>query len=114
MTADNVLPFRRPPGKFALSARRMRANWPAELELHAGRSRNRLKCTVADISTAGARVRLMALPDAGSHVLLSIAGNRTIPAEVAWRRNYHIGLRFLEEQGWIAQVQARCPFAWSR
>ena len=110
MGADNVLLFPGRRRKPAVAGRRMRTDWPAEIKFHD----SALRCTVADISPEGAKLQSLTLPEAGSRVWLSLDSTPLIAAEVAWRRHAHIGLRFIAEQRWVAHLQARCPFAWSR
>ena len=110
MGADNVVVFpgRRPPQ--GASGRRMRTDWPAKIKFHD----SAVTCTVADISPKGAKLRVLTVPEAGSRVWLSLDSAAPIAAEVAWRRHAQIGLRFVAEQRWVAHLQARCPFAWTR
>lgn len=110
MPADNVLPFRRRYGRNGVVRHRVRTQWRGVLELdEEGRA-----CLVADLSALGARLSLAPAPDPGRRVALRLAGKDPIPAQVAWRREQQVGLRFLVEQPWIGALEARCPLAWSR
>lgn len=100
MQNSNVRQLRRPDGKSHVSARRLRANWPAELKVD-GR---RLSCSVLDVSCAGAKVALPAPPSEGEHVWLIIESIGPIAASVAWRRDSLMGLRFANEQQWVVNL----------
>jgi hypothetical protein len=108
MAGKTVLLF--PEQRRTGARRRMRTQWPAEIQFRD----SALACTVADISPTGAKLRLFTVPVTGSRVWLSLERTAPIPAEIAWRRQSQIGLRFLAEQRWVAALQAACPFAWSR
>jgi PilZ domain len=110
MSQDNVRPLRRPAGAQGGEGRRLRANWPAELRAD-GR---RVACTVLDISSAGASVRLEGALGASDLARLVIGVRAPIAAEVVWRKSGRVGLRFLKMQRWIADLRARRfdPAAW--
>lgn len=108
---DNVRRLRRPAGRAGEAGRRLRANWPAELRTNGGR---RLKCTILDLSTEGARVRLAAELGAFRQGRLVIDNMPPIAAALAWRRRDEAGLRFLAEERWVLELCAQRfdPAAW--
>jgi hypothetical protein len=73
-----------------------------------------MSCTVIDISSVGACLRLeQPLPDAGT--LRLIIGNvPPIAAVAAWRKGTHLGVLFHHEQSWVlASYNKRFdPAAW--
>lgn len=110
MTGDNIRPLRRPESDQGAPGRRWKTNWPAELSTARGRTR----CVVVDISSWGARLALDAAVDLPDQVALVIDGIGTIAAQIAWYRDNTIGLRFLEQQGWIRRLHAHRldPASW--
>ena len=108
--SSNVRALRRPGGSAASAGRRFRANWPAELR-GAG---VRVPCTVIDISSVGACLRLEEPPPTNETLRLIIANVPPIPATSAWRKNAFVGLRFAEEQKWVLETQSKRfdPAAW--
>ncbi len=55
----------------------------------------RIGCTVVDVSTTGAKVRLEAGTFLGSDcTLASSLFREAVPSRIVWRRGSHIGLRF--------------------
>jgi hypothetical protein len=108
--SDNIRPLRRPEGG---ASRRLRANWPAELRGDGGQ---RIKCTIIDLSSAGARVRLEGDPGDISNARLVIETLPPIATALAWRRRDQAGLRFAAEQGWVLDLCAERfdPAAWLR
>ncbi|MGO8917587.1 MAG: PilZ domain-containing protein [Stellaceae bacterium] len=107
---DNIRRLRRPESDSSAPGRRWKTNWPAELSSPQGRAR----CTVLDISSWGARLRLDAAADVPDRVWLIIESVGTVAAETVWRRDDTIGLQFLEQQGWIRRLHARRldPLTW--
>jgi len=98
--SPNVRALRRPAGGAPSAGRRFRANWPGEVR-GAG---VRVSCTVIDISSVGACLRLeQAAPTTGT--LHLIIGNvvAPIPATPAWRKSTLLGIRFLREQSWVLE-----------
>ena len=89
----------------------MRANWPAELRIDGGA---RLECTVLDLSSAGARLRVEGEVGEFSHARLVIENLPPVAAVLAWRKRHQIGLRFIEEQGWVLELYTERfdPAAW--
>jgi hypothetical protein len=110
-TAANIRPLRRPDG--AESGRRLRTGWPAELRLAGGR---RIRCTVVDLSSAGARIKLDAPAVEFRQARLVIDRLPPVAAALAWRRRDQLGLTFLAEQGWVIDLCAQRfdPAAWLR
>jgi hypothetical protein len=88
----NVRTLRRPGGTS--SGRRFRANWPAELR----GGGERFPCTVVDVSSSGACLRI----------------EHPLPAVPTWRKANHLGLRFKTEQLWVldSYQQRFDPAAW--
>jgi PilZ domain-containing protein len=107
---SNVRALRRPAGSAASAGRRFRANWPAELR-GAG---IRVPCTVIDISSVGACLRLEEAAPKNETLRLIIANVPPIPATAAWRKNTLIGVRFADEQAWVLESQSKRfdPAAW--
>ncbi len=107
---ENVRPLRGFYDKSTAGGRRLRANWPAELRFDGVR----LRCSVIDISPAGACVRVERMRDPTSQGRLVVADLLPIVVEVAWRRQNHVGLRFIEAQHWVADACAERfdPAAW--
>lgn len=108
---DNIRSLRRPAGKSVNAGRRLRANWPAELRIEGG---GRLKCTVIDLSSAGARLRVEGDLGEVGHARLVIDNLPPVAAALAWRRRDQVGLRFVEEQPWVLELYAQRfdPAAW--
>jgi hypothetical protein len=95
---SNVRHLRRPAASNSPAAvRRLRANWPAELRVN-GKTK---PCTVIDISSDGANIRLPQLPNDGESLWLIIDDAAPIPVSIAWRNKGQAGVRFSEEQAWI-------------
>ena len=109
--SPNVRTLRRPAGGAPSAGRRFRANWPAEVR-GAG---VRVPCTVIDISSVGACLRLEQAPPRTGTLHL-IIGNvvAPIPATPAWRKNSLLGIRFLREQSWVLDSCSKRfdPAAW--
>jgi hypothetical protein len=103
MLAENVRRLRRPGNGPTASGRRWKTNWPAELHSHAGVT----PCTVIDISSVGAQLRLESAPAERSRVLLFIANIGAIAADVVWCKESAVGLQFLEQQPWIQHLHAQ-------
>jgi hypothetical protein len=109
---DNVRHLRRLIGHHNAEGRRHSADWPAELRFpHA-----RLPCTVVDISSSGASVRIGTLPQDVSSLWLIVGSMRPIAGALVWRRRERVGLRFLQEQQWVVDLLAERfdPAAWLR
>lgn len=107
---SNVRTLRRPAGSAASAGRRFRANWPAELRSGG----HRIRCTVIDISSVGACLRLEATqPDSGAFRLI-IANVPPIAVTAVWRKSALLGVRFAEEQSWVLETQVKRfdPAAW--
>jgi PilZ domain len=109
---DNIRWLRRPGGKHGAPGRRLKANWQAEIRA-GGR---RIACTVIDISTSGARLRVEAPTGEPDRLWLLIDNMAPIPAELAWRKGSHVGLYFRQEQPWVKRLEAQRfdPTAWLR
>jgi hypothetical protein len=106
----NVRPLRRPAGSAPSAGRRFRANWPAELRIAGAR----IPCTVIDISSVGACLKLdEPLPKDG--MLRLIIGN-VPPIQVvpAWRKSAFLGVLFHYEQSWVLDSCGKRfdPTAW--
>ena len=89
---------------------RFRAHWLAEVR-GAGM---RVPCTVVDISSVGACLRLdHPAPRSGAFHLV-IGGGPPIAAIGAWRKNALFGVRFLREQSWVLDSCGKRfdPAAW--
>ncbi len=108
----NVRTLRRPAGSSPGAARRFRANWPAELR----GGGVRIPCTVVEISSGGASVKIAGIPSGAAQLWLVIDKVAPIAAAVAWRERGRAGLRFIEEQAWVAESyrQRFDPAAWMR
>jgi hypothetical protein len=78
----------------------MRANWPAEIRINGERK----PCTVIDVSSGGANLRLPRLADESATVWLVIDNAAPISAAIAWRDKDSTGLRFSEEQNWVTEL----------
>ena len=108
--SPNVRPLRRPAGSAPSAGRRFRANWPAELRIAGAR----IPCTVIDISSVGACLKLdEPLPKEGA--LRLIIGN-VPPIQVvpAWRKSAFLGVLFHFEQSWVLDSCGKSfdPAAW--
>ena len=102
MTANlspNVRALRRPAGGAPSAGRRFRANWPAELR-GAG---IRVACTVVDISSVGACLRIDQAPPRSGTLQLVVDGVPPIAATGAWRKDALFGVHFLHEQLWVVE-----------
>ena len=98
---SNVRHLRRPAGSnISAAARRLRAIWPAELRVN-GKTK---PCTVIDISSDGANIRLPQIPNDGESLWLIIDDAAPIAASIAWCEKGQAGLRFSEEQNWIRDL----------
>ena len=111
-TPDNVRWLRRPGSKHGAPGRRLRANWRAEIRA-GGR---RIACTVIDISSSGARLKVEAPLAQAERLWLLIDNIVPIAAELAWRRGSDVGLYFRQEQPWVQRLEAQRfdPAAWLR
>ena len=113
MTSDtipNVRTLRRPAGGAPSAGRRFRANWPAELR-GAGA---RLVCTVVDISSVGACLRLHDEVPNTARLRLIIGNVPPISVDQVWRKGTLLGLRFMDEQHWVLESYRKRfdPAAW--
>lgn len=108
--SPTVRTLRRPAGVAPSAGRRFRANWPAEVR-GAG---VRVPCTVIDISSVGACLRLEEAPPRTDTLHLIIGSVPPIPTTLAWRRNAFLGVRFLREQSWVLESYSKRfdPAAW--
>ncbi len=106
----NVRALRRPAGSGPSAARRYRANWPAELRGGGAR----ISCTVVEISSGGASVKIAGAPPEAAQLWLVIDKIAPIGAALAWRKRDHAGLTFVQEQSWVAESyrQRFDPSAW--
>lgn len=101
---SNIRRIRRPAHNPVSPGRRLRANWPAEMRFGG----TRIPCHVLDISTGGAKLKLVGvLPNDLSRVWLIAGTIGPIAAEPVWRKREMLGLRFLQEQPEIARMQTR-------
>jgi len=100
MLSDNIRRLRRPETDDAAPGRRWKTNWPAELVSPAGR----ISCTVIDISSWGAQIRLDGAVANDGRVWLNIECVGTIGADIVWRRGDAVGVQFLEQQAWIRRM----------
>jgi hypothetical protein len=64
----------------------------------------KVRISVLDLSIAGAKIRTDAPIDAGRRISLAIDGFGSFPAEVVWRREGRIGIRFRDEPSVIAEA----------
>jgi hypothetical protein len=101
--APNVRPLRRPAKNLASADGRLRVDWPAEIRC-GGKI---FPCTVVDISIAGAQLQSEGFPDQPGKLWLVLEKAGAIPAELAWRREGRLGLRFLREQNWLQGLEAK-------
>jgi len=106
----NIRTLRRPAGSAPSAGRRFRANWPAEVRT-AG---VRVPCTVVDISSVGACLRLEQAPPGSATLHLIVRGVPPIAAAPTWRKNALLGVRFLREQSWVLESCSKRfdPAAW--
>jgi hypothetical protein len=109
-STPTVRTLRRPAGLASSAGRRFRANWPAAVR-GAG---VRVPCTVIDISSVGACLRLEEAPPRMDTLHLIIGSVPPIPVALAWRRNTLLGVRFLREQSWVLESYSKRfdPAAW--
>ena len=70
-------------------------------------SGERLKCTVIDLSSVGARVQVHGTVGESRHARLVIENVPPVVAALAWRKGDQVGLRFSEEQGWVLDLCAQ-------
>jgi len=108
----NIRTLRRPAGSGPSAARRFRANWPAELRGGGAR----VPCTVVEISSGGASVKVAGAPPNAAQLWLVIDKIPPISATLAWRQRDRVGLTFAQEQNWVADSyrQRFDPAAWLR
>jgi len=92
--------------------RRLHANWPAELRVKGAR----VPCSIVDISSSGASLKIDHVPEGDVPVWLVVHNMAPIQAETAWRKKHLLGVRFIEEQNWVGEYSARRfdPAAWLR
>jgi hypothetical protein len=109
---SNVRRLRRSATKSESPLRRLRANWPGELRVKGAR----VPCSIVDISSTGANLKIDHVPDGDVAVWLVVENMAPIQAETAWRSKQHLGVRFIEEQKWVGEVSQRRfdPAAWIR
>ena len=109
--SNNVRRLRRPAAADN-KLRRLRANWPAELRIKG----SRIPCSIVDISSTGASLRIDYVPEADLPVSLVVDKMSPIAAETAWKKRGQLGIRFLEEQTWVREVTDKRfdPAAWIR
>ena len=107
---DNIRTLRRPAGSAISAGRRYRANWPAEVR----GGGLRLTCSVVDISTAGACIRMESPAPETSTFRLLIGNVPPIAARPAWRKKEFLGLQFFDEQHWLLESYSQRfdPTAW--
>ena len=99
---DNIRQLRRPESAVGgVNGRRVQTDWPAELTCPAGR----VACTVLDVSSRGARLVVVEAPAEGTRVWLVVETIGSIAAQVIWKRDNQIGIRFSEMQSWIGRLQ---------
>ena len=103
---DSAAPAeRRSNGPLALSRHRWRTNWRAEM-----RCRNSsASCRVVDVSSWGAQVHLDRSLGESRWVWLLVDGVSAIAAEVMWRSECRLGVRFLEERRWVLPIKEHQP-----
>jgi hypothetical protein len=106
----NVRALRRPAGGAPSAGRRFRADWPAELRGPG----IRVSCTVIDISSVGACLRIDQAPPRSGTLHLVIDGVPPIAATGAWRKDALFGIHFLHEQPWVLESCRKRfdPTAW--
>lgn len=90
-----------PLGRRAPQDRRWKTNWPAELQVEDRRT----ACMVRDISSLGARLWLDEPPPEGAEIFLNIDEIGPIAGAVMWRRDNEVGMRFGDEQHWVARLR---------
>ena len=64
----------------------------------------KVRISVLDLSIAGAKIRTDAPIDPGRKIALAIDGFGSFPAEVVWRREGRIGMRFRDKPSVIAEA----------
>jgi hypothetical protein len=90
----NLRPLRRSAGPRPGYHGRWTTHVPAQLRT----ARGLFRCIVEDISVAGAKLHIGAVPVAGTHVFLLLEDYGTFAARVAWRRSEYLGLNFSVRQ----------------
>jgi hypothetical protein len=108
---NNIRRLRRPAAADN-ALRRLRADWPAELRVKG----SRIPCSIVDISSTGASLRIEYVPEGDIPVWLVVDKMPPIAAESAWRKRHQLGIRFLEPQAWVRELtDSRFdPAAWIR
>ncbi len=106
----NVRKLRRPAGSGPSAGRRYRANCPAELKARGAR----YSCSVIDLSTSGACIRIGQPFPKDAQLWLIVDSMPPVAAVQAWRKGDHVGLCFLKGQEWVADSyqQRFDPAAW--
>ena len=106
----NVRTLRRPAGGAPSAGRRFRASWTAELQ----GGGIRVPCTVVDISSVGACLRLDQAPPRDGTLHLVIENVPPIAATGAWRKGDLFGVHFLREESWVVEACGKRfdPAAW--
>jgi len=109
-TDQKIRRLRRPVGAAPLSGRRLRANWPGEVRIAGAK----IACTVLDVSSGGASLKIEAAPEAGAELWLVVENVGPVAAALAWSENGRVGIRFSEEQDWVLTLcnQRFNPAAW--
>jgi hypothetical protein len=86
----NLRPLRRSAGPRPGYHGRWATRVPARIRTAGGQ----FPCIVEDISVAGAKLYIGAVPVVGTHVFLLLEDHGTFAARVAWRRSEYLGLNF--------------------
>jgi hypothetical protein len=101
--APNIRHLRRPMHNGTAASRRLKVEWAAELKV----GTTQVPCTVLDISSAGAQLRIDEAPPPSRKLWLMLPNAAAIPAALAWRQEGRVGVRFLREQNWLHRQEAR-------
>jgi hypothetical protein len=97
---DNIRTLRRPDGAGPSPTRRLCANWPAEIR--AGGVR--IACTVLDVSSAGAHLRVDCVPPPSERIWLLVENVGPVAAQIAWQKRDRMGICFMKEQEWVSRL----------
>jgi PilZ domain-containing protein len=98
--SERIRPLRHPGKPKTILDRRWAARWTAELRTSDGL----IACTVEDISSHGAKLRIGAAQIADANVWLVIGDFGPIAARVMWRRGNRAGVQFTSSQPWALDL----------
>jgi len=110
--SENIRPLRRPENVLAAPGHRWKTNLAGELASPAGR----VPCTVLDISSWGAQLRVdQPMPEQQRRISLVLEAFGTIAAEIVWQRENVFGVQFLQQQAAIRRlhIERLDPATWA-